>query len=385
MGWTLNAKRTLKPIAIAFGVFLVAFSHSADAFETRAAEAIVMDAETGTVLFEKNADKLTPPSSMTKIMTAYLIFERLKDGSLSLDDTLRVSEKAWRKGGSKMFVEVGKRVKVEDLIRGIVVQSGNDACIVVAEGLAGNEEAFAADMTAKAREIGMTQSVFKNASGWPDPQHLVTVRDLAILAQRTIQDFPEFYYFYSEKSFTFNKIRQSNRNPLLFKNMGADGIKTGHTEAAGYGLVGTAKRKNQRIIAVLNGLKSQRDRASESERVIEWAFREFNNYKLFTAGEKVIDADVWLGNAISVPLVIEKGVNITLPRKARRKMKVAIRYNSPIPAPIRKGDRLATLVIEAPGFKTREIPLISGAEISQLGLLGRLGAALKYILWGASG
>ena len=234
-------------------------------------------------------------------------------------------------------------------------------------------------------EIGMTSSVFKNASGWPDPEHLVTVRDLATLALRTIKDFPEYYHYYSEREFTFNKIRQSNRNPLLYKNMGADGVKTGHTEAAGYGLVGTAKRNDRRIVAVLNGMDSIKERSNESERVIEGAFREFDNYKLFAAGEKVIDADVWLGNAISVPLLIERGVKITLPRKARREMKVAVRYNSPIPAPIRKGDRLATLVIEAPDFKTMEIPLISGAQVDRLGLFGRLGAALKYILWGASG
>jgi len=384
MGLMQLLAKTLRYTALFIGA-LLAIAQSAAAFETSATEAIVIDAETGAVLFEKDADKLTPPSSMTKIMTMYLVFERLKDGSLSLDDKLRVSEKAWRKGGSKMFVEVGKRVRVEDLIRGVIVQSGNDACIVIAEGLAGSEDAFAADMTAKAREIGMTSSVFKNASGWPDPEHLVTVRDLATLALRTVKDFPEYYHYYSEREFTFNKIRQSNRNPLLYKNMGADGIKTGHTEAAGFGLVGTAKRNDRRIVAVLNGMESIKERANESERVIEWAFREFDNYKLFAAGEKVIDADVWLGNAITVPLLIERGVKITLPRKARREMKVAVRYNSPIPAPIRKGDRLATLVIEAPDFKTMEIPLISGAQVDRLGLFGRLGAALKYILWGASG
>jgi len=384
MGLMQLLAKTLRYTALFIGA-LLAIAQPAAAFETSATEAIVIDVETGAVLFEKDADKLTPPSSMTKIMTMYLVFERLKDGSLSLDDKLRVSEKAWRKGGSKMFVEVGKRVRVEDLIRGVIVQSGNDACIVIAEGLAGSEDAFAADMTAKAREIGMTSSVFKNASGWPDPEHLVTVRDLATLALRTVKDFPEYYHFYSEREFTFNKIRQSNRNPLLYKNMGADGIKTGHTEAAGFGLVGTAKRNDRRIVAVLNGMESIKERANESERVIEWAFREFDNYKLFSAGEKVIDADVWLGNAITVPLMIERGVKITLPRKARREMKVAVRYNSPIPAPIRKGDRLATLVIEAPDFKTMEIPLISGAQVDRLGLFGRLGAALKYILWGASG
>ena len=384
MGLMQLLAKTLRYSALFIGA-LLAIAQPAAAFETSATEAIVIDVETGAVLFEKDADKLTPPSSMTKIMTMYLVFERLKDGSLSLDDKLRVSEKAWRKGGSKMFVEVGKRVRVEDLIRGVIVQSGNDACIVIAEGLAGSEDAFAADMTAKAREIGMTSSVFKNASGWPDPEHLVTVRDLATLALRTVKDFPEYYHYYSEREFTFNKIRQSNRNPLLYKNMGADGIKTGHTEAAGFGLVGTAKRNDRRIVAVLNGMESIKERANESERVIEWAFREFDNYKLFAAGEKVIDADVWLGNAITVPLLIERGVKITLPRKARREMKVAVRYNSPIPAPIRKGDRLATLVIEAPDFKTMEIPLISGAQVDRLGLFGRLGAALKYILWGASG
>ena len=366
-------------------LWFIALSSVAQAFETVAREAIVIDAETGAVLLEKNADILTPPSSMTKMMTTYMVFERLKGGSLSLEDRFPVSEKAWRKGGSKMFVKVKDRVRIEDLIRGIAVQSGNDACIVVAEGLAGDEATFAAEMTQRAREIGLEKSVFKNASGWPEEGHLVTVRDLATLALRTIKDFPEYYHYYSEKSFTYSGIKQNNRNPLLYKDMGADGIKTGHTEIAGYGLVGTAERNGRRIVAVLNGLSSAKSRSTESERIVEWAFREFNNYALFKAGEEVLSADVWLGHKPRVPLLIEGDLKITLPRKARRTMKVSVKYESPIPAPIRKGDRLATLVIAGKGIDKIEIPLVSGEEIERLGLVGRLGAALKFILWGASG
>ncbi len=370
---------------IALALMFTFLINGAYAYETIAKEAIVLEMETGAVIFEKDSDKLTPPSSMTKLMTAYMLFERLKNKSLSLNDTFAVSEKAWRKGGSKMFVKVNDRVKIEDLIRGIVVQSGNDACIVVAEGISGDEAAFASEMTERAREIGLEKSVFKNASGWPDPGHLVTVRDLATLAARTIRDFPEYMHYYSERSFSYNGIKQSNRNPLLYKNMGADGMKTGHTEIAGYGLVGTAERNGRRVVAVLNGLPSSKARSTESERIIEWAFREFGNYPLFENGDEVMKADVWLGHIPRVSLQIEQDLKITLPRKSRRKMKVSVKYDGPIPAPIRKGDRLATLTISAPGFTTQEYPLVAGEEVGRLGLIGRLGAAFKYILWGASG
>ncbi len=361
----------------------------AAAIEVVARQAILMDITTGAVLFEKNADDLTAPASMSKLMTAYMVFERLRDGRLSLDDTFLVSETAWRKGGAKsgsstMFLDPGKRVRVEDLLRGIIVQSGNDACIVIAEGLAGSEQAFAEEMTRRGRQLGLTNSVFKNATGWPDPGHQMTVRDLAILAKRTIEDFPEYYHYYAELNFTYNGIRQINRNPLLYKDMGADGLKTGHTNESGYGLTATAKRGDRRLILVVNGLPTKKARSREPKRLLEWGFREFQNYALFKAGDVVSDADVWLGNDATVPLVIDKALVISLPRKARRKMTVKAVFEGPIPAPVLKGAEVARLVITAPGEETVEVPLVAGADVDRLGLVGRLGAALKYIVWGGA-
>lgn len=364
--------------------------NSAAAVETVAREAILMDMTTGSVLFEKNADIPMPPASMSKLMTVYMLFERLKEGSLSLDDSFSVSENAWRKGGAKsgsstMFLEPGSRVRVEDLIRGIIIQSGNDACIVVAEGLASSEQAFADEMTQRARRLGLAQSVFRNATGWPDPDHLVTARELALLAKHTIRDFPEYYHYYSEKRFTYNGIRQGNRNPLLYRDIGADGLKTGHTKESGYGLTATVARGDRRLILVVNGLPSVKMRSRESERLLEWGFREFNNFRLFTANDVVTQADVWLGEKMAVPLVIEKNLEIMLPRKARSGMKVSVSFEGPIPAPIAKGDHLAKLIVTAPGVEPIEVPLVAGVDIGQLGLVGRLGAALKYLIWGNAG
>lgn len=352
--------------------------------DTAAKQALLVDYGTGAVLLEKNADELMPPSSMSKLMTTYMVFDRLKNGSLSLDDTLPVSENAWRKQGSKMFVHVGDRVKIQDLLRGIIVQSGNDACIVVAEGLGGSEESFAAEMTRKSRDLGLTASVFKNATGWPDEGHLMTARDLSVLAKRLIADFPEYYRIYSELNFSYSGITQGNRNPLLYKNMGADGLKTGHTEAAGYGLTGSAQRGERRLILVINGLSSMKERAEETERLIEWGFREYDNYALFKGGEVVADAEVWLGDAPSVPLIAGQKLEVTLPRKVRRDMKVVAQFNGPVPAPVKKGAVIGQLVVSAPGMKPVELPLLAGADVERLGFLGRIQSALKHILWGAS-
>ncbi len=354
------------------------------ALETLAKQVILLDMTTGTVLFSKNADEPMTPSSMSKIMTVYKLFDRLKHGGLSLTDTFSVSEKAWRKQGSKMFVAVKSRVKIEDLIRGIIVQSGNDATIVVAEGLSGTESAFADELNETAKNLGMTKSNFVNASGWPDPGHETTARDLATLAIATIKNFPEFYHYYNEKSFTYNGIKQGNRNPTIYRNIGADGLKTGHTEAGGYGLTASAIRKDRRLVLVINGLPSKKSRATEPERLIDWGFREFDNYALFQAGETVTDAQVWMGTQGTVPLLIEKDLVLTLPRKARRGMKVKVAMNEPVSAPIKEGDVLATLKIEIPDRETLEIPLVSGANIEQLGMFSRLGAAVEYILWGES-
>ncbi len=377
--------RIFKPRAAALaGLFVIAVSGAALALETPAKQVILIDDVTGRVLFEKNADDLMPPSSMSKIMTIYMVFERLDEGSLKLDDTLPVSEKAWRKGGSKMFVELGSRIAVEDLLRGIIIQSGNDATIVVAEGLAGEEDLFAAEMTERAHSIGLDSSTFRNASGWPDPDHMVTARDLALLAHMTILNFPQYYSYYSELEFTYNGIRQGNRNPLLYKKIGADGLKSGHTEAAGYGLTGSTIRDGRRLILVINGLESAGQRSREAERLIEYGYREFTNYALFEAGETVADAEIWLGDKATVPLVLDESLVTTLGRKARRKMEVKVVYDGPIPAPIVSGTPIARLVLTAPDTETIELPLVAGADVKKLGPISRIGSAIRYLIFGAA-
>jgi len=377
-------------VALVGAIFALFAPFSAVAFETSAKQAVLIDAATGAVLFEKDASLPMAPASMTKMMTAYLIFERIKAGELSLDETFTVSVDAWKRGGaasgsSTMFLEPNSQVSLEDLIRGIVVQSGNDACIVIAEGLAGTEEAFAVKMTEKAIELGMTNTQFRNSTGWPDPDHYSSAADLAMLAQRMVQDFPNLYRYYSETSFTYNGIAQSNRNPLLYRNIGADGVKTGHTSVSGYGLTGSAKRGDQRLILVVNGLTSRKLRSSESLKFMEWGFREFGTYALFQPGETVGEADVWLGTARTVPLVIERPVLLSLRKEARRDMVVKTVYTSPVEAPIAVGDPIGEVVVTVPGEPERRYPLSAGAATERLGLFGRLQAAIDYILWGSSG
>lgn len=350
--------------------------------ETSAKQAILLDTRTGAILLEKASDELMHPSSMSKLMTVYMVFERLGEGSLKLEDTMRVSEKAWRMGGSKMFVNVDSLVTVEDLLRGVIVQSGNDASIVLAEGLASSEEAFAEEMTRRARELGMYDSTFKNATGWPDPEHLVSSRDIAILAQHIIHDFPDYYHYFSETTFTYNKIKQGNRNPLLYRGAGADGLKTGHTEAAGFGLVASSERNGRRLVLVVNGLDSVSARSREAERLLDFGFREFKNYELFGEGETVDEAPVWLGEANTVPLVLDAPLTITMQRKARRDMKVAVQMDKQVPAPVKKGDRVATLVITAPDSETIERPLFAAQDVDRRGLVGRVTAAISHLVFG---
>ena len=364
--------------------FLI-FAPYASALETSAREAVLVDYDTGAILYQKDADKPMPPASMTKIMTVFMAFERLKDSRLSMDDTIAISEKAWRKGGSKMFVKVDTRVTIHDIMRGIIVQSGNDAAIALAEAISGTEEAFAAEMTRRAREIGLTGSTFRNATGWPDPEHRMTAHDLARLAIETIRRFPEFYPMYSEKTFTYNKIKQGNRNPLIYKNMGADGLKTGHTKAAGYGLTASAVRNDRRLVLVLNGLESVAARSRQGEALLDWGFREFDNYQLFKKNDVVADADVWLGNAKTVSLVTDSDVLLTLRRAARQKMKVSVVYEGPIPAPIAAGTQLATLRVSAPDMEDVTIPLYAAQDVEQLGVFGKIGAAVEYLVWGSGG
>jgi D-alanyl-D-alanine carboxypeptidase (penicillin-binding protein 5/6) len=357
-------------------------AQAATGIDTQARNAIVVDFETNATLLDKGADQRMPPASMSKIMTAYVVYDALKKGKLSLEDMLPVSERAWRTGGSKTFVPYPGRVKVEDLVRGMIVQSGNDACIVLAEGIAGSESAFVQMMNDKAKEIGLEHSHFANVTGLPDPDEYVTARDLALLARRLITDFPEYYHYDAEKEFTFNGIKQGNRNPLLYKDLGADGMKTGHTDEAGYSLTGSAIRDGRRIIMVLGGLPSGKARAQESERLLEWAFREFNDYRLFKAGETVDQADVWLGEQAKVPVATQKDVVVTLPRANRRSMKVTAHYDGPAHAPIVKGQTVGKLIVSAEGTDPVEFPLVAAQPVERLGPFGRVAVAAAYLVWG---
>ena len=356
---------------------------TASGMETTAKQAYILDLQTGAVLLDKDSTTPSQPASLSKLMTLYMIFEQLKRGQVSLDDKFVVSRKAWRMGGSKMFVEVDKQVRVEDLVRGIVVQSGNDACIVVAEALSGSESAFADAMNRKAREIGLTDSHLVNSTGWPADNHVMSPRDLAVLSKRIIEEFPEYYPYFAEKSFRYNKIKQGNRNPLLYRDTGADGLKTGHTRAAGYGLVASAIRDGRRVVMVLTGLPSARKRSFEARRLLDWAYQSFRNYDLFESGAVVEKADVWLGKEDTVPLVTERDIRISLPRASRRGLKAKVVYEGPVPAPIVKGSRIARLVVTAPDFETMEVPLLAGADVARVGIFGRLGAAIAYMVWGA--
>ena len=349
---------------------------------SNAKQAMLIDADTGYVLYEKNADELTAPSSMSKMMTVYLIFEKLQNGTLSLTDQLEVSKAAWAKRGSRMFLEENSQVSVEDLLRGIIVQSGNDACVVIAEAFSGTEENFSEELNIKAREIGLENSNFTNSTGWPDEGHLSTARDLSIIAIKTVQNFPEYYHFYAEESFQYNGINQRNRNTLLNKPVGVDGLKTGHTEAGGHGLAASALRKNQRLIMVINGLSSNKERTAEAIKLLEWGYRNFTNFDLLKEGMAVLQAKVWLGDKKTVPLVINEDTKITIPSESRDKLQFKVEYDSPISAPIEEGTKIAELEITAPGIDSLRIPLYAGSTITSLGPLSKLLSVINYLVWG---
>ncbi len=350
--------------------------------DTAARWAVILDFNTGATLLDKDADAPMPPSSMTKLMTMYIVYSLLKSGRLQLTQELPVSERAWRMGGSKMFVQIGSQVKVEDLIRGVIVQSGNDACIVFAEAIAGSEEQFAEQMNQKARELGLEHANFRNATGWPDPEQKMSARDIATLARRLIQDFPEYYKYDSEKTFKYNNIEQQNRNPLVQKGL-ADGLKTGHTDDGGFGLVASAERSGRRIVLVVNGLNSMHQRGEESERLLEWAFREFEDVTLFTAGDTVEQAPVWLGTQPTVPLVGGRDLVVTMPRAWRKTAKVTVEYDSPVPAPVTRGSTLGRLTVAGQGVPDLQIPLLAGADVPRLSLPGRALAVLSRFVTGS--
>ena len=350
--------------------------------DTAARWAFVQDFNTGAVLLDKAADEPVPPSSMTKLMTLYLAYERLASGHLKLDDTLPVSEKAWRMGGSKMFVQVGDQVKVEDLLQGIIVDSGNDACIVLAEGIAGSEEQFVELMNQEAAQLGLKATHYANCTGWPDPTQHMSLTDIATVAAHIIRDYPQYYHYDSEKTFKYDNIEQQNRNPLVQKGL-ADGLKTGHTDAGGFGVAASAQRGERRVIVVINGCTSMHQRAEESERLLDWAFREWENVRLFTAADAVEQAPVWLGTQRTVPLVAGKDLVITMPHDWRKSAHIAVDYDSPVPAPVSRGTALGTLKVSGKGVPEMNVPLLAGADVPRLSLPGRAVAVLSHYALGS--
>jgi len=357
----------------------------ARAFETAATAAWVYDMTTGTVLMDKNADQPLPPASMSKLMTINMLFEALKDGRVTMDTTFAVSDRAvqmTRDGGSTMMLQHNDRPTVEELIHGMIVNSGNDACVVVAEGLAGTEEAFADLMTKRGPAIGLTASTFANASGWPAPDHRMSMRDLGILGKRLIEDFPEYYPIFSQTEYSYkgrSPDNRFNRNPLLTLGIGADGLKTGHTSEAGYGLVGSAKQGNRRIIFAITGLPSDKARAEEAERIVGWAFRQFSEKTVAKSGTRVAEAEVHLGDADMVGLVPAEDITLLVPALVQDNVTAEVVYNGPLLAPIAKGSAVAELIIHAPDLPDRRVPLVAEADVGRAGFLKRVLTAGKQL------
>ncbi|MEE1656545.1 D-alanyl-D-alanine carboxypeptidase family protein [Microvirga sp. CF3062] len=342
----------------------------AQEFQTAAPTAILMDAGSHAVLFEKNADEPTAPASMAKVMTAEVVFNEIKNGRLNFDSEFVVSENAWRKGGSgsggsSMFAKVNTPVRLEDLLRGLIVQSGNDAAIALAEGIAGTEENFARMMNERAKQIGLSKSTFRNSTGYGHPEQKVTVRDLAKLALYVIETYPDLYKMFGEREFTWNKIRQQNRNPLLFADIGADGLKTGNIDEAGYGLIGSAVQNDQRLIVVVNGLKTAKDRATESRKLLDWGFRAFEAQQLFAEGQVVGEAQVFGGNMRSLPLVAKKPVRVLVPRGDGERVTARIVYTGPLKAPIQKGAEVARLQVSRGDMQALDMPLYANEDVQQ--------------------
>jgi D-alanyl-D-alanine carboxypeptidase (penicillin-binding protein 5/6) len=348
--------------------------------DTAAKWAFIMDYNSGATLLDKDGDGTMPPSSMTKLMTMYIVYGLLRSGRLTLNQELPVSEKAWKMQGSKMFVPLGGQIRVEDLIRGVVVDSGNDACIVFAEAIAGSEEQFVELMNQKAKEIGLTNTQYRNCTGWPDQDQYMSCHDIATIARHIIAEYPEYYHYDGERSFKYGGIEQENRNPLVQKGL-ADGLKTGHTDAGGFGVVGSALRGTRRVIVVINGLISMHARREESERLLEWSFREFENVTLFSAADTVEDAKVWLGTHSTVPLVGGRDLVITMPRQWRQTAKIEVQYKSPVTAPINRGDILGKLLVSGQGVPVMDVPLMAGIDVPRLGLPGRaMSVVSRYVL-----
>lgn len=379
---------TLKKLfTLAAGISFLSLATSANAFETKAKNAILMDYETGCYLFTKNHEEMIPPASMSKLMTVYVLLSKLKEGEISLEDKFTVSEKAWRKGGaasggSTMFLKIGQEVKVEDLIKGIIIQSGNDACITVAENIAGSEEEFAALLNETAEKIGLKNAHFVNATGLPHPEHRISVEDLAQLARRIIKEFPEFYHVFKEKEFTFNGIKQGNRNPLLYSLKGSDGLKTGHTDEAGFCLTGSVVRGDRRLIEVVSGLSSNKERAEETESLMTWGFAGFENYKFFTENQIMAEIPVWYGTSPSIHAVVPHNVVKTVKKSTKNKYAAKIVYDKPLKAPVFKGDKVGELFITYGDNTVDKIPLVAKEDVAKISAFSRFLANLKYFVFG---
>lgn len=362
----LGTKRVL---CVAAALVLSALAPArAQTITTSAPFAILVDADSGSVLFEKNADDLMSPASMVKVMTAELAFKAIAEGSLSPEDTMVISENAWRRGGapsggSSMFAQLNSRVRVIDLLRGIIIQSGNDAAIALAEGMRGTDEVFAAEMTARARQLGMTRTVFKNSWGGFHPEQKTTARDLATLSVHVIRTYPELYKIYGETEFTWNRIRQLNRNPLLTMNIGADGLKTGNIDDSGFGLIGSAVEGGTRLVVVVNGLKTGRDRAEEARKLLTWGLRAFDRRAVFDKGETIGSASVYGGSSRSVNLVADTPVRVMVPRGSNERLNARIVWQGPIVAPVKQGDQIARLKVYRGKILALDIPLRAAQDV----------------------
>ena len=352
-------------------------------YDTRAKAAFMIDMTTNTVLLDKDADTPLPPASMSKLMTLNMLFEALQDGRVTLDTQFGVSSRAKNMGGSTMFLNENDRPTVEQLIQGIIVLSGNDACVVVAEGLAGSEDSFARLMNERAATLGMTGSTFANASGWPNPNQRMSTRDLGILAARLITEFPEYYGYFGEKEYAYDNRapdNRHNRNPLLKLGIGADGLKTGHTVEAGYGIVGSATQGTRRVVFVLTGMASEKERSEESERIVNWAFRQFVQKEVMEQGTEVARANVWMGDHTEIGLVTKDDVSLLLPALERKALSAEVVYKGPIEAPIEKGQDVAELVITLKDLPDARIPLVSDRDVQKGGFLPRLRTATDVLM-----
>jgi len=374
-------------------LFSGAMNGYAQNISTSAEYALITDFDSGLVILDKDSDMPMKPASMAKIMTIYIAFSRVAEGSLSLEDSFVISEKAWKMGGSRSFLNAGAQYSLTELLHGIIIQSGNDAAVALAEGISGSEENFANEMNATAARLGMKNTVFRNATGWPHPEITTSARDLNILATSLIRDFPaskypDLYPIFSETTYTLNDIKQGNRNPLLYgKNAnrnGADGLKTGYTEESGYGLVASAIRNGQRIVMVLNGMSSKAERANESRRLLDFVFREYKKYEFFTAGETIDEANIWLGDQAKLPLVLSEPLHRVMSRVDRANTRFQVNWQDPVPAPVTKGQQIGQLQLIQNDKVIETVPLLAGNTVSELGFLDRVGEALKYIILGAS-